>query len=112
MHINESIFGIKFDVLGKELVKHCEERCLYHDGRKKFYEAQEIKFKDEMDELAKANPSYSNKTTLSNMERMSESKAHHSARSRFFAFSTLHLLSDHYKMTREELVLFEFISGT
>lgn len=109
MHIDESIFGVKFDVSGEELVKHCEGRMNYHEGRRAFYAQEEKKFIDEVDELVEKNPGYSNKVAISNKERMADSKNHHANRTRFFRFAATHLKKESYELSQSELSSFEMI---
>lgn len=109
--IDAAMFGIKFDVGGKELRDHCEARAKYHGERKDFYTTEAKRFKEEVDELTKASQNlYSNTTTQSNKERMESSKIHHQDRQRFFKFAASHLKDLNYKLTREELVSFEMIA--
>jgi hypothetical protein len=110
MHIDESALGVKFDITGKELVEHCKQRAAYHDNRRVFYEGEEKRFATEVDELAKEEAKgYSNTTTLSNKQRMEQSKNHHADRSKFFKFAAEHLREKSYKLSQSELGTFELI---
>ena len=115
MHIDDQYFGIKFDMNAAELRTFCEKRAEYHDGRRKWYEVEEERFKGEEEELAQEaaragkTGGYSNTTTASNRERMTQAKLHHQDRVKFFAFAAKHLLRDHYMLTKSELIDFELI---
>lgn len=102
--------GIKFDVTGDELRKHCGDRVQYHQGREDFYKTEEARFADEVDELSKQDtPKYSNSVTASNKDRMTASKNHHADRKRFFKFAAAHLKKSKYEMAQGELQTFEMI---
>ena len=110
LYLDQAMFGIRFDVSGSELRDHCAARMKYHEGRKEFYTAEEARFKDEVDELAKQDiPKYSNSVTSSNKGRMEMSKNHHADRARFFRFSSAHLLKDHYMLRLSDLQMFEMV---
>ena len=112
MFMDESIFGVRFDVSGSELRDHCVARAAYHEDRRTFYAAEEKRFADEVDEIAKSDAKgYSNSVTFSNKQRMEQSKTHHQDRARFFKFAAAHLKEEKYKLRQEELKTFELIPG-
>lgn len=111
IEIEGTLPGVRYDVTGDELRKHCEERAKYHEGRKKFYEEKEKEFGGQADELAEADEAvkYSNNLTQSNADRMRASKNHHADRVKFFKFAAAHLKQDEYHLSYGEIASFEMI---
>lgn len=108
--------GISLHIRGTELIEHCKNRAQYHGNRAELYQSKMT----EIEALRKSGDEAAHKSVgkgLSNsgdpLDSLERSFKEHQSKSRFFAFSSTHLIEDAvYDTDTADLVTFEIAPGS